>query len=142
LSRADLIIWHGLDQGPPELPADADERWLTAWYEAEVPALPADRKVGVATAIADPFRLIRTVEASGQKIDRILTAPDHGQLPLRQLDPQMTWLTSSKDMVRMAGSLPENLDIRVVEVKLVWGDGGQRVDEMLRTLAMVRETGA
>ena len=142
LQRADLVVWHGLDQGAPELPVEADERWVTAWYEVTVPELPPDREIGVATAIADPFRLVRTVEASGQDVGRVLTAPDHRQLPLRQLDPQMTWLTTSKDFARMAESLPENLDIRVVEVKLRWGDGGERVEQMLRSLAMARESSA
>lgn len=135
LARADLIVWHGLDNGPLELPAEADERWLRAWYDVVVPELPEDRPVGVATAIADPYRLVRTVEAAGLEIQRVITAPDHGILPLRQLDPHMTWLTSSKDLARMAGGLPENLDIRVVEANLVWGDGGKRVEAMLSELA-------
>jgi len=54
LERADLIVWHGLDLGLQALPAEADDRWVAAAYDAVVPAIAPERSVGIATAIADP----------------------------------------------------------------------------------------
>ena len=54
LERADLIVWHGLDLGAPELPAQADERWVSAWYELELPDLDRTQRIGLCTSIMIP----------------------------------------------------------------------------------------
>ena len=131
LERADLIVWHGLDLGAPELPAQADERWVSAWYELELPDLDRTQRIGLCTSIADPERFRRSVEAQGLPVDQLVTRADHRRLPLAALDRNLTWLTTEKDMARHHHELPAGLDLRVVGLRLCWGDPQGRVDQLL-----------
>jgi len=135
LERAHVIVWHGLDQGPPELPSDADERWVGAWYELMMPDLDAGKAVGLCTSIADPERFRRSVIGQGVKPTDWVSRSDHRRLPLTELDRSKTWLTTEKDWARHAHEIPQGLDLRVVRLGLRWSDQGRRIEAMLDELA-------
>ncbi len=134
LERADLIVWHGLDQGAPHLPADADERWVTAWYELQLPDLDPGKPIGLCTSIADPERLRRSVIGQGVEPTDWVVRGDHRRLPLNDLDRSKTWLTTAKDWARHAHEVPAGLDLRVVGLVLRWSDNGRQIEAMLDAL--------
>jgi tetraacyldisaccharide 4'-kinase len=134
LARADLVVWHGLDHGPAALPPEADERWVGAHYEVLMPPLAPHERVGMATAIADPERLLRSLARHGVEPEQKCIRRDHGALPLTSLDPSLVWLTTSKDLARHRGRVPEGLDLRCVEVRLCWSDEGQQVEALIERL--------
>ena len=61
----------GLIWSAPELPAQADERWVSAWYELELPDLDRAQRIGLCTSI-DPERFRRSVEAQGLPVDQLV----------------------------------------------------------------------
>jgi tetraacyldisaccharide 4'-kinase len=130
LARADLIVWHGQDLGERPLPAVADERWVSAWYRVESDLKPG-LKVGVVTAIADPERLVRTVEALGCQVVTRRTAPDHRQLPWAKLDEAVHWVTTSKDDARRDVDLEPGVKVSQIGLKVEWADGGRAVDALI-----------
>ena len=134
LARADLIVWHGLDQGEMPLPAEADERWVLAWYQVVAPDLADAKPLGLCTAIADPDRLARSLEAQGLEFGARVYRRDHSALPLAQLDRGRTWITTEKDMARHAHELPAGLDLRAATLSLNWGDEGAKVEALLSRL--------
>ena len=134
LERADLVVWHGLDRGEPELPAEADARWVAAWYEIDLPDLEDARAIGLCTSIADPERFRRSVRAQGIDVGELIARGDHRALPLQDLDRSRTWLTTEKDYARHLHDVPEDLDLRCVHLRLRWGDSGGQIEALLEGL--------
>jgi tetraacyldisaccharide 4'-kinase len=141
LQRAQLIVWHGLDQAMPVLPAEADERWVAAHYQVEMPDLSDAKKLGVATAIADPERLLRSLRCVDISPQQEVLVRDHGALPLASMDRNTTWLTTEKDIARHAHEKPAGLDFRAVKVRLKWADNGAKAEALLEAM-MDRATSA
>ncbi len=134
LDRADVIVWHGLDQGEPQLPPEADERWVAAWYEVALPDLEDGRSIGLCTSIADPVRFKRSVRAQGIDFAECVFRADHRALPLEDLDRSKTWLTTEKDWARHVHHAPKDLDLRVVRLHLRWADTGRQIEALLEGL--------
>ena len=134
LARADLIVWHGLDQGQPDLPADADSHWVAAWYELVLPDLSGVQSLGLCTSIADPERFRRSVRAQGVDVCELVVRTDHRPLPLADLDRSKTWLTTEKDWARHRHDAPSDLDLRVVRLHLRWADNGDQIEGLLEGL--------
>jgi tetraacyldisaccharide 4'-kinase len=130
LARADLVVWHGQDLGEQPLPPEADARWVSAWYAVRSD-LRAGQEVGVVTAIADPGRLVRTVEALGCRVVTRRVAPDHRRLPWKNLDPKIHWVTTSKDEARREVDLPDELALSVVGLAVEWADGGAAIEALI-----------
>ena len=134
LVRADLIVWHGLDRGQPELPPEADKRWVSAWYELILPDLDGSQTIGLCTSIADPERFRRSVRAQGLEESECVFGGDHRPLPLGDLDRSKTWLTTEKDWARHIHNVPRDLDLRPVGLRLRWADGGRQIEDLLEGL--------
>ena len=133
LERADIVVWHGLDLGPQPLPTEADERWVGAHYDVEVPRLEPGQPFGLVSGIADPERLLRSLAAAGLEPTTQVFRGDHRALPLADLDREMPWITTSKDLARHPDR-PEGLDLRPMLVRLRWADDGAAIDALLADL--------
>jgi tetraacyldisaccharide 4'-kinase len=133
LRHADAIVWTRVRlDGParPALPEAAGSiprfelamrartlRSLARGTSAPVETLRGQR-VGVVAAIARPDRLCAHLRALGAEIGAVRAFPDHHlyrRRDLAGLGPELRWITTGKDAVKMPVAWLEGRDVEVLE---------------------------
>ncbi len=112
--------WLPLPSDVPQFAVRMEPRCLRPLGGGEPAPLESlrGRRVGLLCAIARPDRLLAQIQALGAEVAQLKSFPDHHlyrRADLDALDPELPWLTTAKDAVKLPHSWLGRAPIEVLE---------------------------